>query len=432
MSYVQYNEYFRKMTLMGMYRVPQTVFPLINFAPNLSNECSTNPLIYPAFDPYICSYYDYYNNLAYNPLSGQTCHPQYYGPTCGDPIPCIDQCAPTPFQDPSVIMNFRVIWLTSNLPLTARFVDTYLHNPWGIIIANDIIWVCNSGNGLITKYNLLGEPIFPVINVFGPNGIIAQPTAIAINYNTDSFLLINGANAAPSNIIVCTRNGTINGYSSSLDLINSILVIDNSANDAVYTGIAIVYNILYVADFYNQRIDVFDGDFVPITTFPFIDEFTGDPIPEDYAPYNVTNIGEHIYVLYALQSPIDNQYEMIGQGNGYVSIFTLDGRFIRRFASNGSLNAPWGLILSPSFFSYPAGSIMISNFGDGTIDIFDSNGKWFGKMKDGCCNVISIEGLRAINVNPNYDRVLYWSANGDNQLNSFIGTINARDINLHN
>jgi uncharacterized protein (TIGR03118 family) len=66
--------------------------------------------------------------------------------------------------------------------------------------------------------------------------------------------------------------------------------------------------------------------------------------------------------------------EVTGAGLGYVDVYDFSGKFISRFASAGALNAPWGIALAPAGFGSIKGDLLIGNFGDGTINIFASNG----------------------------------------------------------
>lgn len=490
MAYQQYNDLYRREVLLGRLPLPIGFFyPYANIAPNLFNpgcdNCYYGSLVNsclnynaqcipcgPCADPFDPQYNGYCNNI------GPYCDTiPYQDPSVAMcfsaerlvsniPIPAIappaivngpDQPvatrppippAPIPWLPPHM-QSVPVVKATTETspnglalpPLSeiarntsvifpvppARNYDPNLLDPWGILVVNDIVWVASSGSGLLISYNLLGKPLLPVVNVFGPLGNIAQPTGLVHN-ESNAFQIINGARNASSAILIATRDGTINGYNADVDPDNSMILIDNSNADSVYTGLEIVGTVLYVTDFYNRRIDVFNGNLNPITDYPFIDEFSGDPIPDDFSPFNIVNIGDFLYVLYARQNPLDNQYELEGTGNGYISIFTLTGEFVKRFISRGPLNVPWGLLLAPTYFGYPAGSIMVANFGNNTISIFDPNGKFIGNIMDRSLNNICIGGIRGLAFNPNYLRLLYWTASDNNYRDAFMGTINSRFI----
>ena len=43
---------------------------------------------------------------------------------------------------------------------------------------------------------------------------------------------------------------------------------------------------------------------------------------------------------------------------------------LRRIATRGQLNAPWGLALAPSDFGRFSGDLLVGNFGDGEINAY--------------------------------------------------------------
>jgi len=58
-------------------------------------------------------------------------------------------------------------------------------------------------------------------------------------------------------------------------------------------------------------------------------------------------------------------------GHGFVNAFDTDGHLLRRVASRGRLNSPWGLALAPADFGQFGGNLLVGNFGDGHINAFD-------------------------------------------------------------
>lgn len=437
MAYLQYNNYYKQMVLSGKLPYPY-YYPYINPIPGISNPGLENLFFQNLLNDTCYNYNPSYCkneeiNESYNAYCNQFHNLSFIKRNPNDIK--YDYCYYDfiPYQDPSCVMGFTVQKLTSNIQSLAKNLDTNLLDSWGIIIVNDIIWVANSGSGLITGYDLTGKSLMPVINVFGFIGNITQPTGLGHNNNTRAFPIISGPITEASTILISTRDGTVHGYSFMIDPDNSRLLLDNSVKNSVYTGLVIVNvyscdgalkTILYITDFYNQSIDVYDCDFNKIIDYHFIDEFFEDPIPEDFSPFNIVNIGDLLYVLYAKQNPVDNQYELPGSGNGYINIFNLSGNFIKRFASRGILNTPWGLVLAPTWFGYPSGSIIVGNFGDGTINIFDADGKYLGKLNDKFNNNIYIEGLRGLITNPNYDKILYWTCSASNLKDAYMGSIN--------
>jgi len=67
---------------------------------------------------------------------------------------------------------------------------------------------------------------------------------------------------------------------------------------------------------------------------------------------------------------------------------------VRRFASNGKLNSPWGLAVAPDGFGRLRRALLVENFGDGHILAFDKrSGQPMGRLRDAQCNPLRIEGL---------------------------------------
>ena len=149
---------------------------------------------------------------------------------------------------------------------------------------------------------------------------------------------------------------------------------------AAYTGLALgnngTGNFLYAADFKNKRIDVFNSTFAPVTP---AGNFVDPNIPDRYAPFNIQNLGGKLYVTYARQ---DRDGGLSDGGNGFVSVFDLNGNFIRRLVSNNHLKAPWGLSLAPAGFGEFGGALLVGNHGDGRIHAYNPNtGRFLGRLR---------------------------------------------------
>jgi uncharacterized protein (TIGR03118 family) len=130
----------------------------------------------------------------------------------------------------------------------------------------------------------------------------------------------------------------------------------------VYKGLALASNVkgvfLYATNFRCATIDVFDVTFKPAK---LSGNFDDPEIPEGFAPFGIANIGGNLFVKYALQdtSKHDN---LAGPGEGFVDIFDTDGNLIKRFASRGGLNAPWGVAQAPFNFGLFSNDVLIGNF----------------------------------------------------------------------
>lgn len=104
---------------------------------------------------------------------------------------------------------------------------------------------------------------------------------------------------------------------------------------------------LYAADFFHARVDVFNSAFQPVA-LP-ASAFTDPTIPAGLAPFGIQALNGNIYVTYAKQDASMTD-EVTGPGLGYVDVYTPTGQLIRRIASRGTLNAPWGVAQAPAGF----------------------------------------------------------------------------------
>ncbi len=50
----------------------------------------------------------------------------------------------------------------------------------------------------------------------------------------------------------------------------------------------------------------------------------------------------------------------------------MDGTFVRRFATGGSLSSPWGMAIAPAGFGKFSNDVLIGNYYDGPRDAFIS------------------------------------------------------------
>jgi uncharacterized protein (TIGR03118 family) len=200
-----------------------------------------------------------------------------------------------------------------------------------------------------------------------------------------------------SQYLVATEDGTVSGWAS----INgdfpqfAMKAIDNSSSGAVYKGIAILTPdccapFMVVTNFNSGLVEPYTEFFSPLAP---PGSFTDPALPAGYAPFGIQVLGKHVFVTYAVQGA-KKRNPIVGAGNGIVSLFDLEGNFIRRFASHGSLNAPWGVVKASASFGPFSNAILIGNFGDGIINAFDpATGKFLGPLKNKSGKVIVNSGL---------------------------------------
>jgi uncharacterized protein (TIGR03118 family) len=195
---------------------------------------------------------------------------------------------------------------------------------------------------------------------------------------------------------------------------------------AIYKGVALLKtekgNFLLAADFHNARIDVFDKNFqrVDLPRFAFRDK----ELPDGFAPFNVLTVGERVYVAYAKQDA-NAKDNVNGAGLGFVDLYTDFGRKVRRIASGGTLNAPWGLAIAPEGFGKFTGDLLVGNFGDGRISAFDHD-EFKGQLRDEKGETISIGGLWALlpgTETTGGEGTLWFSAGPDMEQHGLVGQL---------
>ncbi len=262
----------------------------------------------------------------------------------------------------------------------ATRIDTNLVNAWGTAIGpTGSFWISSTDKDLTTVYDRTGVALLPPIAVDG------EPTGVVFNATTDFIL---PGTSLISKFIYVGEEGTVQVWTAG---VVTVKVADNSADGAIYKGADIAAdgdaNFLYIANFSEGEIEVLDKNFDYVTTKPFADP----TIPAGFAPFNVKAIGGKLYVTYAKQDA-NKEDDVKGVGNGYVNVFNPNGTLVKRFASQGTLNSPWGMAQAPDGFNQGSGAILIGNFGDGHINIFTKDGDYVGQLKDGN-TTISIEGL---------------------------------------
>jgi len=281
--------------------------------------------------------------------------------------------------------------LVSDGFVTANAIDPNLVNPWGLAYGpTGPWWISDNGPSVSTLYNGQGIP-FPVgnplvVNVLPPD---SAPTGIVFNggrFNTASgFNITKNGVKKPAVFMFATEGGQICGWNPQVDATNAITVTNEGDEGAIYKGAALLHDKLYVTNFGEGTVDVYDK------TFHEIGHFTDPNLPAGYAPFGIEPTDHAILIVtFALKDGGDDK---AGPGHGFVDFFSEGGTLVRRFASHGVLNSPWGIAVAPSNFGAASGNILIGNFGDGRINRFTNSGISLGPLRDNHNNPIHNDGL---------------------------------------
>ena len=279
--------------------------------------------------------------------------------------------------------------LVSNTAGVANTTDPQLMNPWGIsLLPGQDFWIANNNSGTSTLYDNQGnKDTGLVVTIPGatnnPNGNCNPgcPTGNVSNGNGSYF--------GGGQFIFDTEDGLIASWTGASN--TATVAFDNSASGAVYKGLASINGtFLLAANFNSGKIDVFDRNFNPTS---LSGTFTDPKLPAGFAPHGIHVIGNQIYVAYAMQDAAKHDAQP-GAGMGQVDIFDTNGNFVSTFvAAGGKLNAPWGVVATPATFGAFPSAILIGNFGDGTINAFDTTGKFLGQLTDSSNRVLVNPGL---------------------------------------
>ncbi len=268
----------------------------------------------------------------------------------------------------------------------AAHTDTQLSNPWGIaFLPRDVFWVANNNGGTSTTYDAAGnkQTITTGIPVAGTSPCNPGcPTGIVGNTSTD----FGGAL-----FVFDTEDGILASWNGTA---NAVTKVDNSGAGAVYKGLALLNNaqgnFLLAANFRSGAIDVFDHNFSAATLSG--GTFTDPNLPAGFAPHGIRVINGLVFVSYAMQDAPKHD-PVLGAGLGLLDVFHTDGSFLRRAATGGTLNAPWGVVLAPANFGTFSNDLLVGNFGDGTINAYDTTGAFLGQVMDANNRPITNPGL---------------------------------------
>ena len=299
-----------------------------------------------------------------------------------------------------------------NADKTKVLLDTNLKNPWGLTrnTGSSPWWVANNNSGTSTLYDGNGNPQptkdkgGPLVVTVPPPGFApgtqSAPTGLVFNGSPTDFLLAPGKQAI---FIFATEDGTISGWNPGVNpptsVTNAILKVDNSDNGsnngAVYKGMTSAEvngkKFLYVTNFRAARVEVYDTNFKRVHFGE--DAFEAEDIPDDFAPFNIQNIGGTLFVTYAKQDAARHD-DVAGDGLGFVEIFTPAGRHIGHLQHGPWLNSPWGVVWTTRDFGEFSNAILVGNFGSGKIAAFNGfTYKFIGFVKNPDDSILTIDGL---------------------------------------
>src|SRR6266403_1944181 len=349
---------------------------------------------------------------------------------------------------------YTVTRLVSDIAGAATNQDPLLQNAWGVAFspAGSPFWLNDNVTGCSTLYDGAGAASALQVKIPLPGNVVAPATCKHVDPNSPPSL----TPAAPTGIvwnpsgkflvpgtkiqaafIFATEDGTISAWGGGLTPFDTaVIAADNSANPtaangAVYKALVFAVNVkgafLFATNFRAGTIDVFSptgpgGTYVLTTTDG---GFTDPAIPAGYAPFGIQNIDGDLFVTYAKQNAQKHD-DAAGPGNGFVDVFDTDGHLLRRFASRGALNSPWGMTRASFDFGRFSGLILVGNFGNGKINVFSSQGQFIDELDRPNGKPLVIDGLWKMTLgggrNSSSD-TLYFTAGPNGEQDGLFGTI---------
>jgi uncharacterized protein (TIGR03118 family) len=314
------------------------------------------------------------------------------------------------------VIDFFQTNLASDQPGVAAFTDPTLVNAWGMAASGTSpIWISLNGTGLSELYNGAGVKQGLVVSIPGDGSVTGLAFNTGTGFNADNFLFDS-------------EDGTISGWRGALGTTAETLVPANNAN--VYKGIAQALigtnDYVYAANFRAGTIDVLKGT----NGAPNLaGNFTDPGLPSGYAPFDIQNINNILYVTYAVQDGAKHD-DVAGLGNGIVDRFDLNGNFLGRLVTGGALNSPWGLAIAPNGFGDVGGDLIVGNFGDGLMHAYNPvTGAFVETLTNTSGSSISIDGLWGLRFgnggSGGATNTLFFTAGPDNESHGLFGTIQA-------
>jgi uncharacterized protein (TIGR03118 family) len=282
--------------------------------------------------------------------------------------------------------TYQVTNIVSDGSVPATTIDAHFINPWAISVS-PTWWIPAQATGLGYVVGTTGAIAF-TMNVPAASGLstaIGLPAGCVTTGGTTGMVLPNGVKAS---FLFSTLDGTISGWNGNLGRGGSTaqIVINNSATGASYPGLAVLNtptaSYILAPNFgAGKTIEIYDGNFKP-TTLP--GGFADPSLPSNYAPFSVHVLGNQIYVAYAVRTATPPYLTVDGPGNGIVNIFDTTGKLIVRAVSGGNLNSPWGVAIAPASFGIFSNDLLIGNFGNGIINVYDPKTyAYLGQLIDG-------------------------------------------------
>ena len=322
--------------------------------------------------------------------------------------------------------------LVSDLPGIAAHTDPNLVNPWGVTETKaGVVWVANNATGTSTAYDAAGNAVSSggselVVTVPPPAGAaagaVAAPSGEVLNTGK-GFVVTSGGAFGASRVCLRHRGRHDLRLGPARQPVGRHAGRGPRCLGAVYKGLALVGSgkkqELLATNFHSGKIEAYDSKFAPVA-LP-AGTFADASVPAGFAPFNVQAVGPKVFVTFARQDDAGHD-DVAGPGNGFVDVFDARGRLQRRFASGGPLNSPWAVAPVPG--GRFGGDVLIGNFGDGAVNVFNSKGAFLGAARTAAGRPLAIPGLWGLAPGVGKDKKdLFFTAGPAGESHGIFGTL---------
>ena len=322
---------------------------------------------------------------------------------------------------------FTRVNVVSDQPGVAKRTDPNLVNVWGLAAGPMTpLWVADNGTSVST--------IYPGVK---PNDVMVAPLVVntatdaptGAVYNPTSGFKVGGQSAL---FIFDSESGDITGWAPNVPPPSPSTMAQpagHGAPGAVFKGLALADHAPWrvpVRRRLPQRTDQRLRRHVPAGGH------APEGVPRRAAADGVRPVQRAGPRRARCTSPTPSRTptahdEVAGPGMGFVDVYNGQGRLLKRLVSHGLLNAPWGLTIAPEGFGHLGGDLLVGNFGDGRINVYDRHsGRSEGTLRGVSGKPITIDGLWGLrfgNGVTGTPRTLIFSAGPNDEAHGLMGFI---------
>jgi uncharacterized protein (TIGR03118 family) len=278
--------------------------------------------------------------------------------------------------------------------------------------------------GLTGSYDDAGEL------VAGTTYDLGAGLTSVVSVEGHAFPMRGAVDCGTAKLIFSTEGGRLIAVNPELGSRDGVVVVDRSDVGADYKGVAVLETdkgpLLLAADFFNDRLDVFD------TTYQLVDlgpnAFVGFGFPDPtLGMTNVAVLDGDVYITYATKDATGHQPADI-PGGGLVARFTPGGEVVGQMGCT-CLSRPFGLAIAPPGYVARGKRLLVANKGYGGIVGLDpelQDGSFLDFVLRPDRQALEIEGLTGISFDARNDRrTLFFTATPDDAGPSSFGRIEA-------